>query len=250
MAVSYMINVASLHDDDFFQHLFARNVVTCSGACFVAVHTFHLDSLTVKVVVTSCQSEFVVFSCSLLYFYLTESYCGRECFYHFSFLVFQLAHKCIAVRSLSAPRLNFIACLKSYGSCLLAFFLQIAYGSCNVNARHQSIFVRIELVGIECIVDGISLSRFVGKVTNVGRYAERSVCVRSVVIGDSLKIAHLNLRFGGKRYATEYTRQAEHILTFEERAVAVAVNFYSHYVFAFLIKIRCDIELRQVSRVL
>ena len=250
MAVSYMINVAALHDEDFFQHLFARNVVTCSWTCFVAVHTFHLDSLAVKVVVTSCQSELVVFSGSLLYFYLAESHGGRECFYHSAFLVFQLAYKRIAVRSLSTPRLNFIACLKSNGSCLFAFFLQIAYGSCSANARHQSILVRVELVGIECIVDGISLSRFVGKVTNVGRYAERSVCVRSVVIGDSLEVAYLNLWFSGKRYAAEYTRQTEHILTFEERAVAVAVNLYSYYVFAFLIKIRCDVELSQVSRVL
>ena len=79
---------------------------------------------------------------------------------------------------------------------------------------------------------------------------QRSVCICLVIIRDSLDVAHLHLRFGGERNATENTWQTEHILALKERAVAMTVNLNSHYVAALLIKIRCDVKLSKVARVL
>ena len=49
-----------------------------------------------------------------------------------------------------------------------------------------------------------------------------------VKVWNRLDVADLHLRLGGKRHGTEDARQAEHVLTFEEGSVGMAVNLYSH----------------------
>ena len=74
--------------------------------------------------------------------------------------------------------------------------------------------------------------------------------VSVIVVGDRLEVAHLNLRFGRERNGTENTRQTEHVLTFEERTVAVAIHFNGYQVLTLFVKVRGDVELCQVARVL
>ena len=107
--VTHMVDVAALHQEHFFFHLFARNVVTRFGVCFMTVHTLHLDGLSVQVVVTSGQSEFVLVGRCVLDFDFAEAHNGREGFDGASLLVQQFAHQRIAVRSFGAPRLHGVA---------------------------------------------------------------------------------------------------------------------------------------------
>ena len=57
-------------------------------------------------------------------------------------------------------------------------------------------------------------------------------------------------RLGLQCHCAEDARQAEHILRFEERAVAVTIHFHCHDVLAFRIDEACDVERCRVARVL
>ena len=249
MAVAHVVDVALLHEEHFVLHLLAGYVVSRGGIVFVAVHALHLDGLAIEVVVAACQSELVLISGRVADFYFAEADIGGEGLNGVALLVLQFAHQGITVGSFSTPGFHFITGRKHYVRfhlTTLADFTDRCHGG---YAGHEGVLVRIEFVFVERINNAVAFGRLCGEVAYLSRDVERSLGEGVVVVGDGFDVAHLHLGFGSKGNAAEDTRQAEHVLSFEEGAIAVTVNFHCHEVFSFFIQIRSNIKLCQVAGV-
>ena len=157
VAVAHVVDVAALHEEHFFLHLFTRHIVTRRRIVFVAVDALHLDGLAVEVIIASGQSEFVVLGSRLLDFHFAEAHDGGERFNHVALLVLQFAHERIAVWRFGAPRFHLVSS-EERGRC--GEFAVLAHFSHRCRSRHawyEGVVVRIEFVFVERIADGVSL---------------------------------------------------------------------------------------------
>ena len=147
--VTHMVDVGTLHHHHFFGHAFVSDVVTAFRIGFVTVYPFHLDRLAIQVIITACQSEFILVGWSILDFDFAETYVGRECFYDTTLLILQLSHQSIAIRLFSTPRLYFIACIHGRNDmpCITRKNLYSWYIYSNI--VYQSILIGIQLVFIQ-----------------------------------------------------------------------------------------------------
>ena len=92
VAVAHVVDVATLHQEHLVLHLFAAHGVACLDIVLMTVHTLQLDRLTVQIIVSSRQSELVLFCRSFLDFHLSETNEGRESLHGSALSVLQLAY--------------------------------------------------------------------------------------------------------------------------------------------------------------
>ena len=247
--VAHMVDVATLHQHDFLFHLLHRDSVACSRIDFLTVDTFQLHRLAVHVVVASGQSELVFAGRRILDFDLAEAQSGRERLYDTAFLILQLAHQYITIGRLGRPLAR-----TGYGYLRLrteiATLLHFVQLKCAAYAFHQLIVIRIKLVGVERIGQCISFYRLLAQVTEVGLNTKGAVLIVGIQVGEDAKVAHLHLRRRCQRNGTEDTRQAKHVLRFEEGAVRVTIDLDSHHVVTLLVQIRRDVERSRIARIL
>ncbi len=111
VAVTHMIDVAALHEEHFALHLLARDIVPSGRIVLMPVNALHLDGLAIEVVIASSQPKLILVGRSVLYLDFAEAYDSGDSLNHVAFLVLQLAHQCIAVRSFCAPWLYDVACI-------------------------------------------------------------------------------------------------------------------------------------------
>ena len=141
--VTYVIDIGTLHHHHFFGHTFTSDVVTTFRICFVTVYPFHLDRLTIQVIVTTRQTEFILIRWSILDFDFTETDSSREGFNRTSLLVLQFTYQGITVRLFSIPRLYSCTCIE-HGTYLLDITRKKL---CNRHTYsyilHQGIFIAI-----------------------------------------------------------------------------------------------------------
>ena len=232
VAVAHVVDVAALHQEHLVLHLFTAYGVSCLNIVLVAVYTLQLDRLSVQIVVSSCKSELVLIGRRILDFHLSETYVGRECLNGSALGILQFAHQCIAVRSLSTPEVHIVSCIECSFEVDFSLRIQFAFqlSRCG-NAAEQGVLVGIKAVGVERILDSIALDGLFGEVLKLGCNMQFGVGIGVIQIWNSLDVADLHLRLGGKCHGTEDAWQAEHVLTFEEGSVGMAVNFYGHGVF-------------------
>ena len=247
--VTNVVDVHPLHQHHFFGHTFTGDVMPLFRIAFVTVHPFHLDRLAIEVIVTARQSEFILIGRSILDFDFAEAYSGREGFYHTSLLVFQFAHQRIAIRLFGIPRLH--GCTGIQG-CLYLLNItrqELCHRYIHRHVLYQGVFIAIQSKFIEGEAQRMILHLLLVEVLEGGSNIQLCLCISIIIIRNGHDVLHLYLRLGSQRYTTEDTRQAHHILRFEERTVAVAVHLGSHDVLAFH-QVRSDVELSQVTTVL
>ena len=87
-----MVDISTLHQHHLFFHHIARDGMPDRRIRFMAVHAFQLDGLTIYIIVTSGQSEFIFFSRCIFDFDFAETDNSRNGFYRFAFGIFQLRH--------------------------------------------------------------------------------------------------------------------------------------------------------------
>ena len=61
-------------------------------------------------------------------------------------------------------------------------------------------------------------------------------------VGDKAKILHVNTGLGRQIDRTEDPRKSEHVLRFQERPIAIAVDFDSHCILSLGAQIAADVE--------
>ena len=249
VAVADVVDVALLHEEDFLLHLSAGNGVTGFGVVLVAVHTLHLDGLTVEVVVATCESELVFLGGCVFDFNFAEADVGGEGFDHLAFGVLQFADQGVALRFLCAPGFHGGAGVEGgRNDDALSLAAHCADGNFGGHVERRVVLSE-ECVGVEFISQLISLHVLLAQVAHLGFDFEGSAGEGFIVVGNCLEVAHLHHRFGGEGDAAEDAGEAEHVLTFEEGAVAVAIDFDSHHVLALLVQIGRDVKLCQVAGV-
>ena len=246
--VAHVVDVAALHEHHFLLHLLAGNGVAAVGIVLVAVHALHLNRLAVEVVVAAGEFELVIFRFRLLHFDLAEAHGGGERFNHLALLVFELSHEDIHLRALCAPGLHLCAGFEAHANVLLHVRQQFFEGGNGRHACNGLVAFAVKLVLVKGIVDGIILNLFLVKVLHLSRNVERSVGIGGIVVGNAHDVAHLHLGLRREVDIAVDARQAEHVLAFEERGVAVAVYFDRQNILA-LLQIRRDVKLREVARV-
>ena len=103
MRITHMVDIGTLHQHHLFFHHIARDGMPDRRIRLMAVDTFQLDSLTIYIIVTSGQPEFIFFCRCIFDFHFTETDNSRNCFHRFAFGIFQLRHQRIAIRELCRP---------------------------------------------------------------------------------------------------------------------------------------------------
>ena len=142
--VTYVVDVRTLHHHHFFGHAFTSDIVTQLRICFVTVHTLHLDRLTIQIVVTTSQTEFVLIRRSILDFDFTETDSSRERFDSASFLILQLTYQSITIRLFSIPRLYRCTGIKYSTYLLHIAWEKLFHRNIHCYIFHQGILVAIQ----------------------------------------------------------------------------------------------------------
>ena len=239
-----MVDIGTLHEHDFLLHLFVGNSMTAVGIRFVAVHTLKLDGLTIIEIVATYQTEFVLTCGDVLNLNLSETNISGVGVDSTAFLVFQFAHEDITLRALSRPRTHGLTYRNLRGGQHLAAFLHQRNGNSSLHAadRLSGITVKFHL---EQLISQLELLILFAEIGNIGLHVEHCIRVVGILIrGNGHYIAHLHLWLRREINIAVDARQAEHVLTFEERTVAVAVHFQRHNVLALLVEVGSDVELR------
>ena len=158
VAVAHVVDVATLHQQYLMLHLFAAHGVACLDIVLMTVHTLQLDRLTVQIIVSSRQSELVLFCRSFLDFHLSETNEGRECLHGSALSVLQLAHQCVAMRRFCTPEVHLVGSIQRSFKTDFSLCVQLAceLSRCGYTAE-QGVLVRIKTVGIERILDSVAL---------------------------------------------------------------------------------------------
>ena len=186
----------------------------------MTVDTLQLDRLSVEIVISSSQSELILLGRSLLDFHLSEANDGREGLNRSALGILQFSYQCITVRSFCTPELHLVGCIERSLQNYLSLGIQFSYErSRSCNAFHQVIVVGIETVGIERILQGITLDGLLRKILQLGSDVQGGMAVGFIQVRNSLDVSYLNLWFSNQSHGAEDTRQAEHILTLQERTV-------------------------------
>ena len=247
VAVADVVDVGALHEHHFVLHLFARDGMSALGVRLVAVNALHLDGLAVEIVVTSRLAKLIVRGGRFFDFDFAETHHGGEGFEHLIFRVLQLSHEHIAPGRFGAPLLHERAGLEhDFGVRFSVLVHGNGYRSLRTFYGRSGFAVEGFLV--EFVVHAQPFDVLLGEVGHRGGDVERSVQEVRVEVGNGHHISHLHLRFRRERDGAEDTREAEHVLAFEERAVAVAIDLNGHRVLAFH-EIGGDVERSEVARV-
>ena len=247
VAVAHMVDVCALHQHDFALHLFARDGVSALGAGLVAVNALHFDGLAVEIIVTSRLAELIVGCGRFFDLDFAETHHGREGFEHTSFGVFQLTHEHIAPGSFGTPLLDERTRLEHDFGIRFSVLVH-GNGHRSLRAFHGRSGFAVEGFLVEFVVHAQAFDILLGEVGHRGGDVERSVHQVGIEVGNGHHVAHLYLRFRREGDGAEDTREAEHVLAFEERAIAVAIDLNGHRVLAFH-EIGRDIERSEVARV-
>ena len=148
MGVADMVDVGTLHQHDFFLHLLASDGMAHRGIRLVAIDSFQFGCLSVDVVITACQPEFVFGSRSIFYLYFTETDISGNDLYGTSFLVFKLSHERIAIGLLGRPQhRGFLRKSGPAGNNLTFSHRSDSSSSCT--GSHQGILIRIDFIGVK-----------------------------------------------------------------------------------------------------
>ena len=190
-----MVDVTLLHEHHLFFHLLASDGMSARRIVLVAVHTFHLDGLTIEIIVAPCESELVFLGGGVLNFYFSETYIGREGFHYASLLVFEFAHEGVAVGSLSVPGLHLVAGCEHHLNTFLRTGQELCYGNVYCYAFHQSVFFGVEFVFVERVSKAVVLHLLLVQVVKIGGNLQRSLGVGIIVVGDGHYVAHLYFGF-------------------------------------------------------
>ena len=91
MRITHMVDIGTFHQHHLFFHHIARDGMSDRRIRFMTVHAFQLDSLTIYIIVTSRQPEFIFFSRCILDLDLTEPDDRRGCLHHFPFSILNSA---------------------------------------------------------------------------------------------------------------------------------------------------------------
>ena len=245
MGKADVIDVAAFHEHDFAFHLFPRDSVSRRRIRFVTVHTLQLDRLTVDVEVATGQSKFVVTGFRVAYLDRAYAEIRRGAIHQTAFPVLQFGHENVAIGRFCTPELGFPDVDKRLRQRRLSaedrrhFDRDAAHrvGRCvaiqhyridTIGQRHASLDDACEVTQASVNADNGSLSK---------------------LRGADCQVAYLHLWHGGEVGAAENARQSEHILRFEEGAVAVSVNLHGHRVLAFP-KVGSDVKACRVAAVL
>ena len=158
VAVAHVVDVATLHQEYLMLHLFAAHGVACLDIVLMTVHTLQLDRLTVQIIVSSRQSELVLFCRSFLDFHLSETYEGRESLHGSALSVLQLAHQRVAMRRFCTPEVHLVGSIQRSFEFDFSLCVQLAceLSRCGYTAE-QGVLIRIKAVGIERILDSVAL---------------------------------------------------------------------------------------------
>ena len=247
VAVADVVDVGALHEHHFVLHLFARDGMSALGVRLVAVDALHLDGLAVEIVVTSRFAELIVRGGRFFDLDFAETYYRREGFEHLIFCVLQLSHEHIAPGRLGAPLLHECAGLEHHFGFGFAVLVH-GNGHRSLRTFHGRSGFAVEGFLVEFVVHAQAFDVFLREVGHRSGDVERSVHEVRVEVGNGHHVAHLHLRFRRERDGAEDTREAEHVLAFEERAVAVAIDLNGHCVLAFH-EIGGNVERSEVARV-
>ena len=247
VAVADVVDVGALHEHHFVLHLFARYGMSALGVRLVAVNALHFDGLAVEIIVASRFAEFIVGRRGFFDFDFAETHHSGEGFEHTSFGVFQLTHEHIAPGSFGTPLLDERTGLEHHFGVRFSVLVH-GNGHRSLRAFHGRSGFAVEGLLVEFVVHAQAFDVLLGEVGHRGGDVERSVHQVRIEVGDGHHIAHLHLRFRRERDGAEDAREAEHVLAFEERAIAVAIDLNGYRVLAFH-EIGGNVERSEVARV-
>ena len=244
---AHVVDVASAHEHDLVDHLLVSDGVARCEVDLLTVNALQLHRHVVDVIVAACQSELIVLGLGVAYLHLSHAEISREGLDHLAFLVEQLAHKHIAVRSLAAPQLGRHVDVES---CISCFAYSHLYLFCLCLQRFARYLVRPQLALLDSICDGQVFCLLFGEVVEISLYLDG--CLVRIV---DARCAHddildLHLALGIQIDRAIDTRQAPHVLSLQETAIAVAIHLHSECVAALWVEVRSDVEACGVARIL
>ena len=242
-----MVDVASAHEHDLVDHLLVSDGVARCEVDLLTVHALQLHRHVVDVIVAACQSELIVLGLGVAYLHLSHAEISREGLDHLAFLVEQLAHKHIAVRSLAAPQLGRHVDVES---CISCFACSHLYLFCLCLQRFARYLVRPQLALLDSICDGQVFCLLFGEVVEISLYLDG--CLVRIV---DARCAHddildLHLALGIQIDRAIDTWQTPHVLSLQETAIAVAIHLHGECVAALWVEVRSDVEACSVARIL
>ena len=245
---TYMVDITTQHDHHLFVHLLASDGMTTNKVILVAVYTLHLDGLAVEVIVTTSQTKLIILSLGVADLNLAEAHICRSGLHDATLLIFEIHDQSITIWSLRIPLIRILHCnLHSGSRCSKRSRKLYRSGSdCTIDSP---VNIAIKIVTEELSLQCITLSNLRGKVTNINIDFSNAILILGIEIGSYSQITQLYRIGSSKRYCTEDTRQAEHILRLKERSIRATINLYCHNILA-LDKILRDVERSEVTRVL
>ena len=247
MRITHMVDIGTFHQHHLFFHHIARDGMSDRRIRFMTVHAFQLDSLTIYIIVTSRQPEFIFFSRCILDLDLTEPDDRRGCLHHFPFSILQLSNQRIAIWELCRPFPGSFYIQDSFRGLYLSGIYHI-HRCRNKHIFHFDVFIRIQLIGIQRIFQFISLRNLFIQVAYIGRDCQRTIRISHIQIRNRHQIAHIHFRNRIQSDRPEDTRQAEHILRFQKRTVGTAIYFSGHHIRPFT-EVRSDVEISRIAGV-
>ena len=217
----------------------------------MAVHTLQFHGLVIHVEVAPGQPELVLVGRCLAYLHLANAEVRRHALHHLTFLVRQRGHQHVAVRLFRTP-----------GPCIGDVYLGVWIGVLQ-RGHHRLRLVGVEPDGIDLIVQhilvlGLHVQELLQlldalvlalRIANLGLHVHNGRAVAHEGCADS-QVANLHLRIGRQVGGAEDARQAEHVLSLQQRTVGVAIHLHSHHVLAVGVQIGGDVEPCRVAAVL
>ena len=234
MAGAHGVDVVLLHQQHVAQHCLVGDGAPALGIGVVAVHAFEEHALAVDI------------DQRILDFNIAEAvFCGEGHFLLAVFVFLYHAHG-VKIRLLRAPQLH---------------VLQLNGGAVPIS---------LAFLGLVCLAGGIVfIDKLPGGVVNrnfqrllrkglaaVPNAVEEKACVKRSVFaavgksGGEIMVAHAHLRYIIYIYVAVDARHAEHILTFQIRAVAPAEHLHGEAVAGTNFQVRREVELCHIVRAL
>ena len=249
VGVAHVVDVSALHEHDLALHLLRGDGVAHRGIDLLTVHALELHGLPVDVVVAAGESELILRGGGVADLDLAEPHARRERLHKTPPAVAELPDEHVSPGLLRRPLAHAGHLHLCHGERHLPGF-----GLCHLrrgrHSVHQDVRIRIELVGIERVGEGVPLCGLFSEVADVGLDAQHAVGVRGVEIGAHAQVTNLHLCRRGERDAAEDARESEHVLRLEERAVGVSVHLHGKDVLAPVVQVGGDVKRRGVARIL
>ena len=148
---SDVVDVGLLHEHNLMFHLFTRNHLTSQRICVVTINAFELQSLTIDVVISACQAEFVLLSRSIFDFNCAETCLETDGLHHL-FALHQFTHQHINIRFFGCPWRHMV---DRNGLAQLTVSIAIAGGLSIfvIESGHQLVVITKHLVFIKTPTD-------------------------------------------------------------------------------------------------